>query len=33
LAGEVDHLPENAFAYVGSIEDVKKKAADMAAGN
>ena len=33
LAGEVDHLPENAFAYVGSIEDAKKKAADMAAGN
>ena len=29
LAGEVDHLPEQAFAYVGTIEEVIAKAKSM----
>jgi F-type H+/Na+-transporting ATPase subunit beta len=28
--GEYDHLPEQAFAYVGNIEDAEKKAAKLA---
>ena len=31
LSGEVDDLPENAFYMVGTIEDVKAKAAAMKA--
>jgi F-type H+-transporting ATPase subunit beta len=31
-AGEVDDLPESAFMYVGNLDDVKAKAAKMAAG-
>ena len=31
VAGEYDHLPENAFYMVGDIEDVKAKAAKLAA--
>ena len=31
VAGEYDHLPEGAFYMVGDIEDVKAKAAKMAA--
>jgi F-type H+/Na+-transporting ATPase subunit beta len=30
VSGEVDDIPEQAFLYVGGIEDVKKKAAEMA---
>ena len=30
LDGEMDEYPENAFFNVGTIEDVKKKAADLA---
>ncbi len=30
VKGEVDDIPEQAFLYVGGIEDVKKKAAEMA---
>ena len=37
LAGEFDHLPENAFYMVGDIADAVKKAeklaAEMAAGD
>jgi F-type H+-transporting ATPase subunit beta len=28
--GEYDHLPEQAFAYVGNVEDAEKKAAKLA---
>ncbi len=28
--GEYDHLPEQAFAYAGNVEDVEKKAAKLA---
>jgi len=31
VAGEYDHLPENAFYMVGDIEEVKAKAAKLAA--
>ncbi|HUU04130.1 MAG TPA: F0F1 ATP synthase subunit beta [Myxococcota bacterium] len=31
LDGKLDHLPEQAFYMVGTIEDVKKKAGEMAA--
>jgi F-type H+-transporting ATPase subunit beta len=31
LTGKYDHLPEMAFAYVGTIEDVIKKAKEMGA--
>ena len=30
LAGELDHLPEQAFYLVGNIDEVKAKAAKMA---
>ena len=33
LDGEMDEYPENAFFYVGTIEDVKKKAEEMKAAN
>ncbi|MGH8827089.1 MAG: F0F1 ATP synthase subunit beta, partial [Jiangellaceae bacterium] len=28
--GEFDHLPEQAFSYVGNIEDAEKKAESLA---
>jgi F-type H+-transporting ATPase subunit beta len=28
--GEYDHLPEQAFSYVGNIEDAEKKARELA---
>jgi len=31
VAGEYDHLPENAFYMVGTIEDAVKKAESMKA--
>jgi F-type H+-transporting ATPase subunit beta len=31
LDGELDNLPEAAFYMVGTVDDVRKKAADMAA--
>jgi F-type H+-transporting ATPase subunit beta len=31
VAGEYDHLPENAFYMVGTIEDAVAKAAKLAA--
>jgi F-type H+-transporting ATPase subunit beta len=33
LNGEVDDLPEQAFYMVGTLEDVRAKAADMAGAN
>jgi F-type H+-transporting ATPase subunit beta len=33
IDGEMDEYPEMAFFNVGTIEDVKKKAAAMQAGN
>jgi F-type H+-transporting ATPase subunit beta len=30
LAGEVDHLPEAAFYLVGTLDDVRAKAEDIA---
>jgi F-type H+-transporting ATPase subunit beta len=31
VEGKYDHLPEAAFYMVGTVDDVRKKAADMAA--
>ena len=33
IDGEMDEYPESAFFNVGTIEDVKKKAEDMAAAD